>query len=91
MQPAEEELLRDLQGNHFLYNNWVTLLAIDSYTSSIMNHAELFEQLSGMLTALLENIKGMGESLKSNEDRKKTITAYGTAYETLLECIQISQ
>lgn len=56
-----------------------------------MAHTDFFEQLSGMMTALLENMKKVGDSLKSNEERKKTISAYSNAYESLLDCIQITQ
>ena len=44
-----------------------------------------------MMTSLLESVKNMGDAIKVNDDRKKIISSYHNAYETLLECIQLTQ
>lgn len=72
--------MAELEGIPFLYQTWVTLLAVDSYASSLMNHSRLQEQLSGLLTVVLENTKKVGNALGDNYDRKNVITAYHTAY-----------
>lgn len=52
--PAEEELMQNLDPDCFYYQSLLRSLAIDSYSSAIINQNNLSEELCGMLTATLQ-------------------------------------
>lgn len=76
--------MQNLDQSGFYYQSLLRSLAIDSYTTAIGRGCVLVEELCGMLTAALQFVNEMGESVRRNGERKEITERYNRAAECLV-------